>query len=238
MCAAVKIHRRKGSSFYTSGRSVSNRFNSGPACVEFLNVQVLYIQRVILDKASSRLHGVAHEDGENRVGLDRVVYLHLKQRALVRVHRRLPELLRVHLAQTLIALNRQILLGRVKYPLKKLFPRLDALARTVFAQNQGRRKASFQTLVKLHGLLELDVARQFPVHFNFCTARRGYGYFPETVLHIRVEFGLVSGLVQNLLDAANLFTVFILEDRAEGRAFVLEDACAAAESVEEQMQKA
>src|ERR1700749_3220907 len=104
MCAAVKIHRRKGSSFYTSGWSVSNRFNSAPLAWKFLNVQVLDIQCVILDKASARLDGVA--------------YLYLKQRALLGVHRRLPELLRVHLAQALVALNRQILLGRVKYPLK------------------------------------------------------------------------------------------------------------------------
>src|SRR3712207_8095453 len=43
------------------------------------------------------------------LGQHRVLDAHLQQRAPLRVHRALPELLRVHLAQTLIALDRDVL---------------------------------------------------------------------------------------------------------------------------------
>ena len=70
------------------------------------DVEVGHAQRVVLDELAPRLHVVAHERREDLVGADRILDLHLQQDALGRVHRRLPELLGVHLAQPLVALDR------------------------------------------------------------------------------------------------------------------------------------
>src|SRR5215207_5183141 len=61
--------------------------------------------RVLLDEEASRLDFVAHERLEDLIGHDRVVEIHAEDRACFRVHGCLPQLIRVHLAQTLVALH-------------------------------------------------------------------------------------------------------------------------------------
>src|SRR5713226_9884321 len=69
----------------------------------------LYIQicilRVALDKPSSWGNLIAHQHGENLIGLYRLLDIHLQDRPLGRVHCRLPERLGVHLAEALVATN-------------------------------------------------------------------------------------------------------------------------------------
>ena len=77
-----------------------------------LHIQVANLQRVRLDELPPRLDLVAHQDREDLVGLDDVVHPHLQQHPLVRVHRRLPELIGVHLAETLVPLDVDVLLRR------------------------------------------------------------------------------------------------------------------------------
>src|SRR6476646_7589896 len=73
------------------------------------DVEVGDVQRVGLDEVAARLDDVAHQLGEDVVGVGDLLHLHLQQRADVAVERRLPELLRVHLAETLVALKGQAL---------------------------------------------------------------------------------------------------------------------------------
>src|SRR5438128_550873 len=68
------------------------------------HVDVRRPQRIALDEVAPRLDLVAHQHREHVVGLDGVVDLHAQQAAHGGVHRGLPELLRVHLAQALVAL--------------------------------------------------------------------------------------------------------------------------------------
>ena len=74
--------------------------------------RLLDVQRVRLDELAPRLDGVAHEDREDLVGLDGVLDAHLQEAARGRVHRRLPERLGVHLAEALVAVDREALLRR------------------------------------------------------------------------------------------------------------------------------
>src|SRR5262249_54214852 len=67
------------------------------------DVEVPHVERVLLDELPPRLHLVAHEGGEDLVGLVRVLDLHLQQRPRLGIHRGLPELRRVHLADALVA---------------------------------------------------------------------------------------------------------------------------------------
>src|SRR5436305_3142548 len=72
-----------------------------------LHRQVPHFQRVVLNERPPRLDLVAHEDGEDGVGVDVVLDLHAEEAALGWVHRGLPELHRVHLAEALVALDRE-----------------------------------------------------------------------------------------------------------------------------------
>src|SRR5215472_5410820 len=57
------------------------------------------------DNASARVDVLAHQDGEQLVGGRRVVQRDLAQHPHGRVHRGLPQLLGIHLTQTLVALD-------------------------------------------------------------------------------------------------------------------------------------
>src|SRR6478735_5796894 len=73
------------------------------------DVEELHVAGVLLDERPTRLDVLTHEHGEDLVGLGGVVERDLQQRAAVLVHRRLAELLVVHLAEALVALDRVVL---------------------------------------------------------------------------------------------------------------------------------
>src|ERR1700743_2813890 len=60
---------------------------------------------IALDERAPRLDVFTHQHAEQLVGLGRVVHRHLAQHTASRVHRGLPQLGRVHLAQALEALD-------------------------------------------------------------------------------------------------------------------------------------
>src|ERR671917_249019 len=70
-----------------------------------LHVEVDYLARVRLDELLARRHSRAHQHVECLIRLDAVVDGDLQQRARAGVHGGVPELLRVHLAQSLVALD-------------------------------------------------------------------------------------------------------------------------------------
>src|SRR5262245_40113514 len=67
--------------------------------VNELDIEIRDVQRVLLDELPPRLHGVPHEHREHLVGADGVLHRDLEERARVRLHRGVRELLRVHLAE-------------------------------------------------------------------------------------------------------------------------------------------
>ena len=68
---------------------------------------------MFLDEAAAGVHGVAHEDGEGLVGLDRIVHVHFEQRSRGGVHGGFPELGGIHFAQAFVALDRDALSAEV-----------------------------------------------------------------------------------------------------------------------------
>src|SRR5207302_5559680 len=68
-----------------------------------LDVEVAHCLRMRLDELATRLDVAAHQLLEDLVDLRDVLDLDLEQRARRRVHGRVPELVGVHLAQTLEA---------------------------------------------------------------------------------------------------------------------------------------
>src|SRR6185503_15128282 len=70
-----------------------------------LDIEVRDVQGVLLDELPARLDGVAHQHREHLIGADGVFHRDLEERARVGLHSRVRELLRVHLAETLVALE-------------------------------------------------------------------------------------------------------------------------------------
>src|SRR5688500_6291928 len=67
-----------------------------------LHIQVLHVERVVLDELSSRLDLIAHQRREHLVGLGMVLGTDLQQRSRLGFHGRRPELLGVHFAEALV----------------------------------------------------------------------------------------------------------------------------------------
>src|SRR6476469_2035497 len=78
-----------------------------PEC--FLDVQVGDAERVVLDELAAGLDDVAHQARENLVGDVGLGDFDPQQRAIGRIERRFPQLLGVHCAEALVALDRQAL---------------------------------------------------------------------------------------------------------------------------------
>ena len=92
---------------------------------------------MLLDEVAARLDHVAHQLGEDVVGLVDLLDLHLKQRAHVDVQRGFPELSRVHLAKTFIALQRDALARRIGDRFEQLRRTVDCVL-SVFAPQLAR----------------------------------------------------------------------------------------------------
>ena len=76
-----------------------------------LDVEILHVEGVVLDELAALFNVLAHQGGEDLVGLDQVFQPDGKQRAMLGVHRRLPELRAGHLAQSFVALHLVVLLS-------------------------------------------------------------------------------------------------------------------------------
>src|SRR3954470_9306083 len=84
------------------------------------HVQIGDVERIFLDELASRLDDVAHQPGEDLVGDVGLGDLDLEKGAVGRVQRRLPELVGVHLAKALVALDGETLAAGGEDRLQKL----------------------------------------------------------------------------------------------------------------------
>src|SRR5438067_6401281 len=104
------------------------------------DVQVLYIQRVVLDELAARLHLIAHQRREHQVRFGVILGAHLQQRARFRIHRRRPELIGIHFAEALVAVDRDTFLSCDDEEIDDRVERLQAdVAELLFAVGAGDR---------------------------------------------------------------------------------------------------
>src|SRR5665811_859250 len=92
---------------HRSLRSLDRQLHAGS--LRSLDIEEPHVAGVALDEAAPALDVLAHEDREDLVCGRGVVQGDLKKDAVVRVHRGLPQLLVVHLAQTLVTLDAGVL---------------------------------------------------------------------------------------------------------------------------------
>src|SRR5436305_1298569 len=128
-----------------------------------LHIQVPHFQRVVLNERPPRLDLVAHEDGEDGVGVDVVLDLHAEEAALGGIHRGLPELRRVHLAEALVALDRKAFLGAFVEAVDRLLQRVEDVDRLPLGEREvGRGDRVEGELVVRHGAI-FGAGDQVPV---------------------------------------------------------------------------
>jgi len=76
----------------------------GPFCSAIrgtkLNVEVLYFEGMVLNEVPAFFHIAAHQDTKEPVGLAGIVNPDAQQGTSLRIHRRIPQLVGVHLTQT------------------------------------------------------------------------------------------------------------------------------------------
>src|ERR1043166_7454257 len=187
-----------------------------------LDIKVPHIQRVVFDELAARLDGVTHQHGEDFVGFDSVVNTDLQERARLRVHRRFPQLFRIHFAQALVTLNREIFFRSRENAFEQGLARSDFFTGAVLAGDERRRESIFEFHEKLDRLLKLNITREIVVDRN-CRARVGNGVdLPQAVFFIFGEFRLVAGLMDDTFDLGH--QILILESSFDGRTFFTQDA--------------
>src|SRR6185436_18608876 len=70
-----------------------------------LHVEVSHVEGVVFDELATRLDLITHKGGEHLVSLGVVLGADLQQGTVLRIHRRRPQRVRVHLAKTLVAID-------------------------------------------------------------------------------------------------------------------------------------
>src|SRR5690606_10629612 len=93
--------------------------------------QVRHIKRVGLDEVAARLHIVTHQAGEDLVGSDGILDGDTQHATDIRVHGGFPQLFRVHLTKTLVALDIGALARLDHKPREGVIELLHRLARLV-----------------------------------------------------------------------------------------------------------
>src|SRR5450759_805888 len=96
---AVASERDKGATAHDSRPFIAPTVAS--------DIEVRYEPCIRLDEQPPRLHFIAHQPREDVVGLYCIMDVDLDKRTTLRIHRCVPELLRIHLAEPLVALDVQ-----------------------------------------------------------------------------------------------------------------------------------
>lgn len=106
MPAPIKSRAKRAASY----RAVSRR----------LNIDICRFQGVLFDEGTTWFNRIAHQGREQLVCSNRVFNGHAQHATAFRIHGGFPQLLRVHFAQTFIALDREAATGLFHQPVQRL----------------------------------------------------------------------------------------------------------------------
>src|SRR5437870_10952308 len=110
-----------------------------PSLTSSLYIEVRYGAGVVLDEVAPRLDLVAHEHGEDAICDGGILERHLSERACRRGHRGFTELVGVHLAEALEALQPHALLRNPHDRIAECLKRGRRLVRISEAHVEGGR---------------------------------------------------------------------------------------------------
>src|SRR6266481_2091159 len=177
-------------------------------CAIESNIQVDDFQGVFLDEFPPRFHVFAHERRENIFGGDSIFKLHLQQRARIRVHGRVPELLGVHFAEALESRDGEIFFGVLDHIVQNIPRFFLGYFRTVVRHYERRLVEFIDQLGKRTQALVLRGGGQRPV--DFLAVRRAKLNFVQAVLFVESDlaFELELGFVDFLQEFLQRLLVF------------------------------
>src|SRR5215218_5604236 len=195
------------------------------------SIQVFHLSGVLFDEGFARLDLVAHQRGEQLISHRRRLDGDLQHRPVLRVHRRLPQLLRVHLRKALEAGDTDVSVG--PDTIQRL-PQLSVVFGIVLAaivRDLVERRKSDVDVAGLDQVSHVAIQERQDQRSNMTSVHVGVGHYDDLVVPGLVEIealphtspyrayqGLYLGVGEDLVDVGLLY----VEDLAPQRQYRLE----------------
>src|SRR5215208_5061730 len=195
------------------------------------SIQVFHLSGLLLDKLFARLDLVAHQRGEQLIRHRRRLHRDLEHRSVLRVHRRLPELLRVHLRESLEAGDTSVSVGPdAIHRLSQLGVVFGVVFAAIVRDLVERRKSDVD-VAGLDQVSHVSIQKRQHQRSNMTSVHVGIGHNDDLVVPGLVEIealphtgpyrayqGLYLGVGEDLVDVGLLH----VEDLAAQRQYGLE----------------
>src|ERR1044072_2434309 len=93
-------------------RFISSSMLTGCWLAAISDIEGLDVEGVVFDELAPGFDLISHQRREHQIGFRVIFGAHLQERSDGGIHRRLPQLLRIHFAETLVPAGRAALLAR------------------------------------------------------------------------------------------------------------------------------
>ena len=114
------------------------------ADVRVSDVEIADVECVVFDELAPRLDLITHQRREHLIGLGVILGADLQQRPVLRIHRRRPQGIRVHFAETLVAIDRDALAAGID---EEVDEGIDAIQRDVGFLTPCRRNCGSRLIL-------------------------------------------------------------------------------------------
>src|ERR1043166_8510053 len=170
-----------------------------------LDVEEFSLKGVLFDEFPPRLDLFAHQNREHPLGLDRILDRHFEERALRGIHRRLPDVGGVHLAQSFEARDFDALLPHLTNPAENIAQRVDEDHLTLVGQAILRLALDIlrAEIFRHHEAEPLDLLERgldFAGAGEFVQGDRGLRAVSRPLVIVRVRLDLAARLLLLLGD--------------------------------------
>src|SRR5215218_7640314 len=195
------------------------------------SIQVFHLSGVLFDEGFARLDLVAHQRGEQLISHRRRLDGDLQHRPVLRVHRRLPQLLRVHLREALEAGDTDVSIGPDTIQRLSQLRVVFGIVLAAIVRDLVERRKSDIDVAGLDQLRHVAIQKRQHQRSNMTSVHVGIGHNDDLVVPGLVEIealphtgpyrayqGLYLGVGEDLVDVGLLH----VEDLAAQRQYGLE----------------
>src|SRR5215210_1228940 len=195
------------------------------------SIQVFHLSGILLNKLFARLYLVAHQRGEQLIRYRRRLDRDLEHRPVLRVHCRLPELMRIHLREALEAGDTSVSVGPdTIHRLSQLSVVLGVVFAAIVRDLVERREGDVD-VAGLDQVSHVAIQKRQHQRSNMTSVHVGVGHNDDLVVPHLLEIealphtgpygtyqGLYFGVGEDLVDVGFLY----VEDLAAQRQYGLE----------------
>src|ERR671911_1371187 len=193
------------------------------------SIQVFHLSGVLLDKLFARLYLVAHQRGEKLISHRRRLDRDLEHRPVLRVHRRLPELLRVHLREALEAGDTGVSVGPDAVQRLSQLGVVFGVVLAAVVRNLVERRKGDVDVAGLDQVPHVAIQERQHQRSNVASVHVGVGHDDDLVVaHLleiealphpgayRADQGLYLGVGEDLVDVGLLHVEDLAPQRQDG----------------------